>query len=474
MGMVRTGSSYNFGGSRSCVISHSEIILSLQQFESHSVIGEEAIEPSSSSLFPWLRGIARNFEKYHFRSLAFEYCPMVATTMPGVVVLAIDWDPDDTHTTSSDENAIRASMECRPECVRCPVWQGAILKVPDGILRSLGERWVRAPLNDQTEQRLVAVGKLLHCVTPTGTSYGDYSMVGEVRIHYTIELISPQLLSPEELDPPTDIYTGVVDMTSTRAGVFNLKELPCLDYIDPENGSVSATIQNEWWNSNPPPIKVALHPMSGNVSNLVYEVVEDFNGTMLVNAPTEEVLMSGLDPDLAPNPGTYSLIEVDPTNLNHLIARTDYEIDRSYSDGLIKFCNETTTDASGRKVTTTVQRKTFDQVISVAGKFIKGQLFRLVSDTTNWWINGEGQILTFFAGQFLKDLLFSALVAGGSSLSALSSHPMTKRRDGRVVVDTISRSNSTKKPDPLQGQTAFSSLKVKSWSPTKTDVHASS
>jgi hypothetical protein len=51
------------------------------------------INPGNSKMFPWLSEMAKNFESYVFKSLKFFFETDVASTTPGTVLLAVDYDP---------------------------------------------------------------------------------------------------------------------------------------------------------------------------------------------------------------------------------------------------------------------------------------------------------------------------------------------------------------------------------------------
>lgn len=45
--------------------------------------------------FPWLSGIAQNFEYYHINSMNYEFVSNLPTTSKGLVYLAVDYNAAD-------------------------------------------------------------------------------------------------------------------------------------------------------------------------------------------------------------------------------------------------------------------------------------------------------------------------------------------------------------------------------------------
>lgn len=79
---------------KTCSVSHSEFF--------HDVLGtvsghfiKHTISPSSTNVFPWLSGMAGNFESYRFNMLRFRYKNRVGTLVGGTFAMAPDYDCND-------------------------------------------------------------------------------------------------------------------------------------------------------------------------------------------------------------------------------------------------------------------------------------------------------------------------------------------------------------------------------------------
>lgn len=53
-------------------------------------------------MFPWLSGIAPGFETYELLDLSFEFISRCATTVNGMIYMAIDYDAGDVNNNLSE------------------------------------------------------------------------------------------------------------------------------------------------------------------------------------------------------------------------------------------------------------------------------------------------------------------------------------------------------------------------------------
>lgn len=75
------------------------------------------LNPANSLLFPWLSGIAVNYERFKFNAVGLRLIPSQATTTPGRVYLAADYDYDDAVPTS------KIALMSNRTVAEAPVWQ---------------------------------------------------------------------------------------------------------------------------------------------------------------------------------------------------------------------------------------------------------------------------------------------------------------------------------------------------------------
>jgi len=182
------------------IITHEEMFQPISNGYSAMTKFCHRLNPGNISIFPWLSRIAQNYEKYRFRNLSFEYSPSCPTTTRGVLVMGIDYDPDDDHQDINDATEFRTSLLSHPESVQTNVWNRCRLSIPAGKLAEIGERYVYtdgdSPYGDL---RLRDAGWLLMAIIGSGSE----SWTGDVLVKYTVELLSPQMVDsttslPEE------------------------------------------------------------------------------------------------------------------------------------------------------------------------------------------------------------------------------------------------------------------------------------
>lgn len=149
------------------------------------------IQPAYTEVFPWLSAIADRYEKYKFTALAFEYTPMCPTSTPGLIVLSLDYDPDDAHTGFIDDLEARISMMSRPDCAQGPIWTSLRLEVPKARLRDVGERFVKNWTGESTstEPRTSHMGIL----SVLATALPAATLCGDITVHYEVTLLHPQI-----------------------------------------------------------------------------------------------------------------------------------------------------------------------------------------------------------------------------------------------------------------------------------------
>jgi hypothetical protein len=153
---------------------------SLQQFP---------VNPGQAGMFPWLSAIAKNFEKYEFESLAFEYKREVSefatNGQTGKVIMSFDCDASDAAPTTKQQ------MEDTDPHVDCMPCENMRLVVPQRMLRRLTDAFfVRPgalPLNTDIKTYDLGVLNVACQGTAANTS------VGELHVHYRLRLRIPVL-----------------------------------------------------------------------------------------------------------------------------------------------------------------------------------------------------------------------------------------------------------------------------------------
>lgn len=148
------------------------------------------INPGNSAMFPWLSQLAENFESYTFKTLKFLFETSAATSTPGTVLMAVDYDVSDSVPASKLE------MMSYRDATRSPAWECNVLDCTKEDLHkrktyyvndvsSSGGSFAPSVLNDL---RLDDVGELLIASSNSSAN----AQLGEMYVEYEVELKTPE------------------------------------------------------------------------------------------------------------------------------------------------------------------------------------------------------------------------------------------------------------------------------------------
>ncbi|AYP28820.1 MAG: coat protein [Circoviridae sp.] len=134
-----------------------------------------SINPGISSIFPWLSGHAKLYEKYRFKKLVFRFKTIAPTTAAGQVLLGWEMDPqDDLPVTSSD-------MVQLAKYADGPVWQKLSLSIP------CDQEWRYVNLTDNVatgqDKRNVHLGRFITAMD----NCDAVSSKGYIECEYVVE-----------------------------------------------------------------------------------------------------------------------------------------------------------------------------------------------------------------------------------------------------------------------------------------------
>lgn len=193
------------GGDGRITVTHTEWLqkvtpTTVDEFE---VIVEKNINPGLPGSFPWLSGIANNYESYAFKSLRFHYIPRCSSATPGTVMMLMDYDCLDAAPTLEQEimNSHRATSG--------PAWQEQTLVCDLADLLKWPQRYTRKGEHPVQDQKTYDVGKFLLCTSGAAA----LTAFGSIRIEYEVVLMTPQLRNPFG-----DISLAITQNSLTPAG----------------------------------------------------------------------------------------------------------------------------------------------------------------------------------------------------------------------------------------------------------------
>jgi len=171
----------NLNGKRAFVVNNSEFIANVQGSGDFATSVVRGIQPGIPGPFPWLSGIASNYEQYRIKRFAARYEPVAPTTSAGTVMLAIDYDPLDPLPGD------KTQMMTMAGAVRSTVWMKSKC-FAEQFRRRFEKLFVRTgALPANADLKTYDYGYVVVAVegTPTG-------VVGELYFDYEIEFFTPE------------------------------------------------------------------------------------------------------------------------------------------------------------------------------------------------------------------------------------------------------------------------------------------
>lgn len=181
---------------RTIRIAHREYICDVLAGASHPTFNSRqfVVNANYTSTFPYLSGIATQFEKYRFRGLVFEY---VSTTTPyasagasvGTVVMACQFN------TASPDFQTKTQMENVENAISIRMDQNALYGVEckDQVQNWYYTRHIGAAANAATNVSNIYDLCDFSIATVGGNAASAGNQVGELWVTYDVELTGPRL-----------------------------------------------------------------------------------------------------------------------------------------------------------------------------------------------------------------------------------------------------------------------------------------
>lgn len=163
------------------VVTHSELFDWPVGQDTFNVDHASGINPGLQEMFPWLGGVAKNFEEYRFRKLSFSYEPRCSTQQAGQLVMAVDPKSGDANPAGI-QTISTYSMRANSA-----MWKASRINVEHGLLNK--RRFVRTNnITEENTKSLYDVGKFIAAVNGASPAGG---IIGEIEVSYTVELFVP-------------------------------------------------------------------------------------------------------------------------------------------------------------------------------------------------------------------------------------------------------------------------------------------
>lgn len=164
-------------------IARSELLETVTTDDKGSVGGSKLLVPSN---LPWLKNLAKAFERVRWQSLRIEYRPAVGANTDGTIALGFDWGSSNvkqeveggwTFVHSIDKASV---LSCTP-CADGPVWNRNQMAVPQPRLQS--RAWYELAEDVKDSVFDYSPGGL--CWYAQG---GALKTMGELWVHYKLQM----------------------------------------------------------------------------------------------------------------------------------------------------------------------------------------------------------------------------------------------------------------------------------------------
>lgn len=175
------GPSQSYDSQGNCRVKHREYIKDIFSTNpDYELLHEFIANPTIVQDFPWLSGMATNFQKFCFERLCLHFVTQSPTTTPGSVMIVPIYDVD------QDTPEDKSSALTFQDTVRSPAWQECCALLPRKRLCGYKDYFTKIEADDQ---KLSIPAKVI--LASSGAS--DSSPVtGELWVEYDIRLTCPQ------------------------------------------------------------------------------------------------------------------------------------------------------------------------------------------------------------------------------------------------------------------------------------------
>jgi len=152
----------------------------------------QPINPSNSTLFPWLSALAARYESYRFKRLAFEFRTEAPTSSPGYMMLVTDFNPDDPAPSTKAQAMQYQSV------VSGPLWQNFKMQYRSEDLNKRKTYFCNNNPSSLGGQPVLIgsaanyhVGNFFVCTG--GTPSGGPITAGDLFVEYEIDFMTPEI-----------------------------------------------------------------------------------------------------------------------------------------------------------------------------------------------------------------------------------------------------------------------------------------
>jgi hypothetical protein len=166
----------------------SEFIMNLvpsgEEFEAHQIV----LNPGNSLMFPWLSTISDGWEKFKVKKIRFEYKTAQSTLVPGMVMFAPEFNVEAPLPDSKQD--LLEYMYAK----RCAIWENISMDIAVSSVMNYKDYYIRTGSSDSQSPLLFDPMYLIWATDAVST---DVEYIGELWVHYEIEMLLPQRVATE-------------------------------------------------------------------------------------------------------------------------------------------------------------------------------------------------------------------------------------------------------------------------------------
>jgi hypothetical protein len=211
-------------------IRHSELILSLTQTPGYFVT-TRVLQPGKAPSFPWLAGIANNFEYYKVKSISYRLKPTTGTETSGTNAMAFDYDVLDAPPATYPE------FMSAQGAVSTSAYSPLSLKLDTKAIHQRAPRLYTLPgaAPQGSDERLYDGGSL-QVVAFNSAAGAVLVPVADLYVDYEIDFFTPQklqvaLLAAYAVGDTTTFVQAVTEFAGLSSNPIAAGVIPTIDKL---------------------------------------------------------------------------------------------------------------------------------------------------------------------------------------------------------------------------------------------------
>lgn len=269
------------------------------------------INPGNAKLFPWLSGLAGNFERFRFTRLCLRFIPSQPTTTAGRFYAAVDYDYDDAVAAN------KAQLLGNATALDVPVWMEASLELdPRQLHPDMPWKYVSLSSRSNFVEPRTAYCGFLMCAYDTQAEDLTYDIWAEYVVEFQLPVVEYSVVYGP--DSTTGSYAAISNITSVGSGSTKGGAIPItallgapLKTVVPGSGGVPPLAVTALGGSIPLPAAIdLLGAKPGSVLTMLHDIsVTGVTPATLLGTNDAKGRLYGFDAQGFPVPEVASTLE---------------------------------------------------------------------------------------------------------------------------------------------------------------------